>query len=82
MLKEEQSDAGDGQAQAITGDALKRFALGDKLGTTSSAPEADPTKSTGPTTAGAIHGTASGGDAAWVNRLTPAERAALKQFFK
>lgn len=76
------SDAGDGNAQALTGDALKRFALGDKLGTTRGAHEADPANAVGPTSAGAVAAPASGGEAVWVDRLTPAERAAVKNFFK
>jgi hypothetical protein len=82
MLNAQQSDAGDGSAEALSGDALKRFSLGDKLGTTKSAHDVDPTKAEGPTAAGAVATPASGGEAVWVNRLTPSERAALKKFFK
>lgn len=81
-LNKNASDAGDGASEALTGDALKRFSLGDKLGTSVGAHDADPTAAAGPMSAGAISGAGSGGDAVWVNRLTPAERAALKQFFK
>ena len=76
------SDAGDGNAQALSGDALKRFALGDKLGTTRGAHDVDPANAVGPTSAGAVAAPASGGEAVWVDRLTPAERAAVKNFFK
>jgi hypothetical protein len=82
MLNSQASDAGDGSAEALTGDALKRFSLGDKLGTMNSAHDVDPTKSAGPTAAGGVTTPASGGEAVWVNRLTPSERAALKNFFK
>jgi hypothetical protein len=61
---------------------LKRFALGDKLGTSAGAHDVDPNKTAGPMSAGAISGAANGGEAVWVNRLTPAERAALKKHFK
>lgn len=81
-LASEASDAGDGTSQGLSADALKRFALGDKLGTTSGAHSVDADRAAGPQSAGAVAAPASGGDAAWVNRLTPAERAALKQFFK
>lgn len=81
-LNRDASDAGDGLSEALTGDALKRFALGDKLGTSAGAHDADPTAAAAPMSAGAISGAGSGGDAVWVNRLTPTERAALKQFFK
>ncbi len=76
------SDAGDGNAQALTGDALKRFALGDKLGTTRGAHDVDPANAVGPVSAGAVAAPASGGEAVWVDRLTPAERSAVKNFFK
>ena len=81
-LAAQQSDAGDGNLQGMSGEALKRFALGDKLGTTSGAHEADPTKMLAPMSAGGVSAPAAGGEAVWVNRLTPAERAALKNFFK
>lgn len=61
---------------------LSRVSLGDKLSTTAGVHDVDPTRAAGPTAAGAIAAPAQGGDAVWVNRLTPAERAALKTFFK
>jgi len=78
----DQSDAGDGIAQGLTGAQLKRVSLGDKLGTSASAHVVDPSKAAGPMSAGAVAAPAQGGEAVWVNRLTPAERAALKNFFK
>jgi hypothetical protein len=81
-LSSQQSDAGDGKSEGLSADALKRFALGDKLGTTSGAHQVDPEKAGGPVSAGAVATPASGGDVVWVNRLTPAERAAVKKFFK
>ena len=66
----------------MKGDALKNLALGDKLGTSAGAHDVDPQKSAGPMSAGAVAAPASGGEAVWVNRLTPAERAALNKFFK
>lgn len=82
MLAGNQSDTGQGNAEALTAGDLKRFSLGDKLGMTTGAHDVDPNKSVDPTSAGAIAAPASGGEAAWVNRLTPTERAALKNFFK
>lgn len=82
MLASQPSDAGDGTAEAVAGDALKRFSLGDKLGSTAGAHETDPSKIAAPMSAGAVAAPAAGGEAVWVNRLTPAERAALKNFFK
>lgn len=77
------SDAGDGSAEALkNADALKRFAMGDKLGTSAGAHEVDPSQAAGPMSAGDVASPASGGEAVWVNRLTPAERTALKKHFK
>ena len=57
--------------------------LGDKIDTQRSAPDqVDPSKSAGPTAAGAVAAPASGGDAVWVDQLSPNERAVLKDFFK
>jgi hypothetical protein len=53
-LNAQQSDAGDGKAEALSGDVLKRFSLGDKLGTTNSAHDVDPKKAEGPTGAGRV----------------------------
>ncbi len=76
------SEAGGGKAQGLTSTDLSRAALGDKLETTSGAHDVDPSKAVGPVAAGAVAAPASGGEAVWVDRLTPAERAALKDFFK
>lgn len=81
-LSQQESDAGDGKSEGLTLGDLSRVSLGDKLGTTAGAHDVDPSKAAGPTSAGAIATPAQGGDAVWVNRLTPAERAALKNFFK
>lgn len=82
MLADKPSDAGPGNEQALSADALKHFALGDKLGTSAGAHNVDADKLLGPVSAGSVATPASGGDAVWVNRLTPNERAALKNFFK
>lgn len=81
-LSSDQSDAGDGSMQGLSPGDMKHFSLGDKLGTTASAHDSNPDKAAGPTSAGGVAAPASGGEAVWVNRLTPAERAAVKQFFK
>ena len=81
-LAKEASDAGDGKAEALKASSLAHLALGDKLGTTSGAHDVDPAKAIGPVSAGAVAAPAQGGEAVWVNRLTPAERAALKDFYK
>jgi hypothetical protein len=71
-----------GSAEGLSVGDLSRASLGDKLSTSAGAHEADPEKLTGPTTAGSVAAPAQGGDAVWVNRLTPKERTALKGFFK
>lgn len=81
-LANQASDAGDGKSEALSAASLANLALGDKLGTTTGAHEVDPSKAARPTSAGAIAAPAKGGEAVWVNRLTPAERAALKDFYK
>lgn len=82
MLADNASDVGLGISQGLTAADLKRLALGDKLGTTAGAHDVDPAKAIAPGAAGAVAAPAAGGEAVWVNRLTPNERAALKQFFK
>jgi hypothetical protein len=81
-LASDASDAGDGSAETLKDGVLKNASLGDKLGTTAGAHDVDPAKSAGPMSAGAVSAPASGGEAVWVNRLTPSERAAVKNFFK
>jgi hypothetical protein len=81
-LADDASDAGDGKAESLSSAALANLSLGDKLGTTSGAHDVDPAKAAAPISAGLIAAPAKGGEAVWVNRLTPAERAALKEFYK
>lgn len=81
-LSEHRSEADPHLNKPLSAGSLQRVALGDKLGTAAGAHDVDPAKLQGPVSAGAVSTPASGGDAVWVNRLTPAERAALTQFFK
>jgi hypothetical protein len=71
-----------GKTETLTNDDYSRASLGDPLQTSSGKHEVDPTKAQGTQKAGAVSGKAQGGDAVWINRLTPAERTALKDFFK
>jgi hypothetical protein len=82
MLANDGSDAGAGAAQGLAPGSLKHFSLGDKLGTTAGAHQVDPATAVAATAAGAVASPALGGEAVWLDRLTPAERAALKKFFK
>lgn len=72
----------EGKADGLESADLSRASLGDNRETTDGRHPIDPAKALGPQAAGAIAGKAQGGDAVWVDRLTPAERAALKEFFK
>ena len=81
-LSNQVADIQTGKSEGLTLGDLSRVSLGDKLGTTSAAHTIDPNAALGPVAAGAVSAPAQGGDAVWVNRLTPAERAALKNFFK
>lgn len=81
-LANQVADIQPGKSEGLTLGDLSRVSLGDKLGTTSAAHTIDPNAALGPVAAGAVSAPAQGGDAVWVNRLTPAERAALKIFFK
>ena len=81
-FKADASDAGAGRMQAVTNPDLSRAALGDLLDTQRGAHEVDPTKALAPVAAGAVAAPAAGGEAVWVNRLTPGERAVLKDFFQ
>jgi hypothetical protein len=81
-FQNDRSDTGDGIAETLSPAELARIALSDRLGTTSGAPENNSINGVDPTSAGTLTGTAKGGDAVWVDRLTPTERSALKTFFK
>lgn len=82
MFSEAASDAGAGRTESAGSDDLSRAALGELLGMERGEHELDPSKSAGPSAAGAVAAPAQGGDVVWVDRLTPKERAALKEFFK
>ncbi len=82
MFSEDASDAGQGRTETASSEDLSRAALGELLATERGEHELDPTKSAGPAAAGAIAAPAQGGEVVWVDRLTPKERAALKEFFK
>jgi hypothetical protein len=80
-LKPENSDAGAGKLAGLVPKTPK-LSIGDKVGTTNEAHDVDPNQATTPMSGGAVSGTAAGGEAVWVDRLTPTERAALRKFFK
>lgn len=71
-----------GKTDTLSSEDFSRAALGDNLKTTDGRHEADPSRAAGAQAAGTVSSPARGGDAVWINRLTPAERAALRDFFK
>lgn len=76
------SEVASGKTETVSNTDLSRAALGDLLGTKTGEHELDPAAAQGVTSAGAPASAGAGGEAVWVNRLTPAERAALSRFFK
>ncbi|MDR2673381.1 MAG: hypothetical protein LBC18_00540, partial [Opitutaceae bacterium] len=81
-FSDRESDVGPGRVQTVRNDDYSRAALGDRIGTGRGEHEIDPAAMQGLTDAGGVSGAAQGGEAVWVDRLTPAEREALKEFFK
>lgn len=79
---ENASDTGPGKIETVSNDDFARAALGDLLGTQKGEHDIDPSQAQGVTSAGGPAAAGAGGEAVWVNRLTPAERAALTAFFE
>ncbi len=77
------ADWQNGQLQGVSGTDLSRAALGDLLNVgNGGAPQVDKSTLQVLTTAGDLKNSGHGGEAVWVDRLTPAERAAMQQLFK
>jgi hypothetical protein len=76
------SDAGQGTTETVNNPEMARAALGDLLGTERGEHELDPANAAAPSAAGPVAAPGHGGEVVWVDHLTPAERAALKDFFK
>jgi hypothetical protein len=72
----------EGKTDAIGSEDFSRATLGDTLKTTSGLHRVDPNAKPVPQAGGAISAPALGGEAVWVSKLTPEERAALKDFYK
>lgn len=66
----------------IASDDLSHAASGDTLGVSKGQHQVDPSKYSGPASAGAIQSTGAGGEAVWKNDLTPQEREILEKFYK
>jgi hypothetical protein len=82
MFREQASEAGAGRTETVDSEDLSRASLGELLAMERGEHEFDPKTSAGPQSAGAVSSPAQGGEVVWVDRLTPRERAALKDFFK
>lgn len=82
LFSDRASDAGDGRAETVSADDLSRAALGELLGMERGEHELDPKNAAGPSAGGSVAANAKGGEVVWVDRLTPKERSALKEFFK
>jgi len=73
----------EGRIEGVAGDDFSRASLGDLTGTErGGAHEVDPNRAHGSGAAGTVAGPARGGDAVWVDRLSPGDRAVLREFFK
>ena len=81
-FRDEASTALPGKNEAVGGDDFGRAALGELLAMERGEHEFSPKQAGAPSAAGAVAAPAQGGDVVWVERLTPGERAALKDFFK
>ncbi len=81
-FSETASDVAPAKTETVANDDRSRASLGDLLGTQTGEHDLDPAKVQGLGSAGAPAAAGAGGEAVWVNRLTPAERAALSSFFK
>lgn len=81
-FSESESNVTAAQTETVSNQDMSRAALGDLLGTKIGEHDLDPSKAQGITSGGAPASAGSGGEAVWVNRLTPEERSALSTFFK
>lgn len=82
-MKSELADWQNGQLQGVSGEDRSRAALGDLLNVTNGgAPQVDPSALPAATSGGTVTSPGHGGEAVWIDHLTPAERTAMKQLFK
>lgn len=82
-MNEMPSEKNDGKLTAISNEDFARLQLGDLTGIElGGAPQVDTTKTNPAGSAGTTAAPARGGDAVWIDRLSPADRAALKEIFK
>lgn len=71
-----------GVSEAVSNDDLRNAAINDTIRTTISNQQESPPEFTGPVEAGRMQSSGAGGEAVWVDRLTPSERKLLRNHFK
>lgn len=77
------SERKEGQTQAVSNTDFSRLQLGDLAGIElGGAPDVDPAQVSSPAAAGEVAAPALGGEAVWIDRLSPGDRAVLKEIFK
>lgn len=82
-FKEDETNLGTKKMEAVTSQLdMNRIAPGDVLGVQNGQHEVDKNGYTGPKQGGGIQSAGDGGAAVWQNSLMPAEREALKKYFK
>jgi len=75
------SDVGSTKKEVVSNDDLAHASLGERVGISKGKHETDSMQFSGPTDGGGASEGA-GGEAVWVNQLTPEEQAQVKSFFK
>ena len=81
-LHDKPEDLGTTTTAPVVSNDLEHALPGDVMGVGKGEHQVDPSKYTGPVSAGPIASNGDGGEAVWRNDLTPKEREALKNFFK
>lgn len=75
------SEVGSTKVEGMSNDDLSHASLGEAVGVSKGKHDGAPLNYEGPVAGGAAE-RGSGGEAVWVNQLTPAEQAQVKAFFK
>lgn len=81
-MKPDQTNLNTNNNTLVSSDDLSHAAAGDTLGVSKGQHQVDPSKYTGPASAGTIQSAGAGGEAVWKNDLTPQEREILERFYK
>ena len=76
------SKEGTAVERAVSNEDLRNAAIGDRIHTTLAEQAEQAATFGGPVSGGTVQTRGSGGDAVWIDRLTPAERMVLRKHFK